>query len=370
MRVRQLIQTAITIFSFCSLLLPDVATQQPVSDSVPANGAITPFEELSRQAESGDAEAQFSLGRAYETGNGTRQNPAKAAAWYRKSAELGNAHAQNSLGVMYWMGSGVDRDKEKAVDWYRKAAKQLEPSALFNLGAAYYNGEGATADSVQALAWFLLSAEAGSSAGQDAAKRSQGEGQPWVSNDAYVRIAQMYEKGDKLPKNIEQTVVWYRKAANAGSREAMIGLAVLYLRANDAVQARPWCEAAATAETAAGYHCLGYLYQHGAGVAQDQKKAFKYYRVAAGMAHPPSMHALALMYESGEGTNVDRLKAFSWSIAGARRGNQDSLTEARKLRSSMNDKEWKNAQKKLPPGFTLEMVNNILQGDKVSDRSH
>lgn len=370
MRARQLINTSVAICGLCSVLLAQPTTQQSDPGSPTANTPTTSIDQLRQQAESGDTTAQFSLGQAYDTGSGVTRNPDKAAMWYRKSAEQGNAKAQNSLGVMYWMGNGVDRDKEKAVEWYRKAAKQLEPTAMFNLGAAYYNGEGTVSDSVQALAWFLLSAEAGSPSGQDAAKRSQAESRPWVVTDSYLRIAQMYEKGDELPNNAEQVVAWYRKAADAGSKEAMIALALTYLKANDAVQARPWCEKAAEADVAGGYHCLGYLYQHGAGVAQDITKAFKYYQVGAGLAHPPSMRAIALMSESGEGTKADRIKALSWFILAAHAGNKESLMDVRRLRPTMTPKEWKNVEKKLlPHGLTAESVDKALSASDSPELS-
>ena len=362
MRARQLIHTSVTICGLCSVLLAQAISQQPDPGSLTASVPTTSIEQLRQQAESGDATAQFSLGQAYDTGSGVTRNPDKAATWYRKAAAQDNAKAQNSLGVMYWMGNGVDRDKEKAVEWYRKAARQLEPKAMFNLGAAYYNGEGIASDPLLAVAWFLLSAEAGDPSGLDAAKRSRDENRPWLINDACVKIGQMYEQGADLPKNSQQAVTWYRKAADAGSGEATIALAVMYLKGNDVAQARPWCEAAAKAKLVGGYHCLAYLYQRGAGVAQDLSTAFKYYKAAAEMAHPPSMYALGVMYENGEGTKLDRIKAFSWLIMAARRGHEDSLAEARKLRSSMTEKEWKTAQQKLPLGFSVEIVNRILDG--------
>lgn len=357
---------AISSYMLCSALIaqlmPQVTPQGTASDSVSADTTTLSIDQLSTLASSGDAAAEFSLAKAYEAGNGVGRDSEKAAMWYRKSAERGNAKAQNSLGVMYWMGSGVERDKEKAVGWYRKAARQLEPTAMFNLGAAYYNGEGIASDPVMAVVWFLLSAEAGSPSGQDAAKRTRDEARPWLVNDAYVRIGQMYEQGEDLPKDTRQATTWYRKAADAGSGDAMMALAVLFLKANDPSQARPWCEAAAKAKLAGGYHCLGYLYQHGVGVSQDLKTAFKHYEDAAELAHRPSMRALGLMYENGEGTKADRNKAFFWLIMAARRGDEGALSEARQLRASMTEKEWRVAQKKLPLGFSVDLVNRILDG--------
>ncbi|MGB9203860.1 MAG: tetratricopeptide repeat protein, partial [Terriglobales bacterium] len=286
----------------------------------------------------------------------------QAAIWYRKAAELGNEKAQNSLAVLYWVGDGVEKDKTEAVRWYRKAARQGNTNAMFNLGAAYYNGEGVSTNDALAYAWFLLSSEGGNTSGQDAAKRSQGEHGPRGFNDACVAIGQMYEKGEDLPKNQELAVVWYRKAADHGDGEATISLAALYLNASDYNHARPWCEAAAKERLSGGYYCLGYLYQHGSAVYANPKEAFRWYEQGARAGNRASMQAVARMYENGEGTKMDRVQAFLWFFFAARRGDRDALVEAKNIRSSMTEREWKDTQKKLPSNFDKKAVDRVLQG--------
>ncbi len=325
----------------------------------PSSGEIS---DLQKRAESGDAAAQYALGRAYELGKGVVASAEQAASWYRKAAEQKDGKAQNSLGVLYWIGNGVEKDKTEAVRWYRKAARQGNGNAMFNLGAAYYNGEGVSVNDTLAYAWFILSSETGNSGGQDAAKRSQEE-KPDRYNDACVAIGQMYEKGEDLPKNLELAVVWYRKAVTKGDGDAAISLAGLYLNANDYNQARPWCEAAAKAKRPGGYYCLGYLYQHGSGVEANAKEAFRWYEQGARGGNASAMQAVARMYENGEGTKPDRSLAFIWFFSAARVGNQNAMVDARRVRSSMTEKEWKSTQKKLPPMFDPKKIDAILQSD-------
>ena len=52
-------------------------------------------------AEQGYADAQFSLGLMYDSGQGVAQNYVEAAKWYRRAAEQGEAAARNNLGIMY-----------------------------------------------------------------------------------------------------------------------------------------------------------------------------------------------------------------------------------------------------------------------------
>ncbi len=51
-----------------------------------------------------------------------------------KAAESGNADAQNSLGVLYLSGNGVPADHEKALSWAEKAAVQGHVQAQLRLG--------------------------------------------------------------------------------------------------------------------------------------------------------------------------------------------------------------------------------------------
>jgi TPR repeat protein len=337
-------------------------TPQVVTGNAPAKFSPAEVSDLQKRAGSGDAAAQFALGKAYESGNGVPQRADQAATWYRKAAEQGNEKAQNNLGLLYWFGDGVEKDKAEAIRWYRKAARQGSANAMFNLGAAYYNGEGVGVNDTLAYAWFLLSSKAGNSSGQDAAKRSHAEHGPNGFKQACVAIGQMYEKGDDLPKNLESAAAWYRKAAEQGSGEAMISLAGLYLNASDYSQARPWCEAAAKGKFPGGYYCLGYLDQHGSGGGPNLKEAFHWYEQGARARNVASMQALARMYENGEGTKPDRVQAFVWFLIAARTGSPGAIAEARRIRSSMTEKEWKGTQKKLPPIFDPKKVDTFLQG--------
>ena len=65
-------------------------------------------------ADQGFADAQFRLGRNYESGKGVPRDYASALVWYKQSAEHGNADAQTSLGKMYTCGNGVKKDLEEA----------------------------------------------------------------------------------------------------------------------------------------------------------------------------------------------------------------------------------------------------------------
>ena len=52
---------------------------------------------LLKHASTGDIDAQFLLGLAYDTGAGVTQNSGEAAHWYQKAADVGHPGAQTKL---------------------------------------------------------------------------------------------------------------------------------------------------------------------------------------------------------------------------------------------------------------------------------
>lgn len=80
-------------------------------------------ERLLERALKGDAEAQFDLGKNYETGRiGLPKDFVQAEHWYREAANQGEPFAQASLGILYGFGKGVTPDLVQALMWYDLAA--------------------------------------------------------------------------------------------------------------------------------------------------------------------------------------------------------------------------------------------------------
>jgi TPR repeat protein len=75
-------------------------------------------------AKKGDKQAQYQLAVMYSNGQGTAEDPAKAAQWMMKSARQGYKRAQYSMGVLYEEGTGVKKDRKKAIYWYSAASKR------------------------------------------------------------------------------------------------------------------------------------------------------------------------------------------------------------------------------------------------------
>src|SRR5215469_14461907 len=84
------------------------------------------FDTLRRNAEAGDAKAQFDLAEAYSVGNGVAKDSVKGMEWLKRSALQGFAGAEVVLGYMYQKGINMEQDPSEAAKWYKKAAKQAD----------------------------------------------------------------------------------------------------------------------------------------------------------------------------------------------------------------------------------------------------
>ena len=158
--------------------------------------------EIRRQAEQGDADAQFSLGVMYDTGEGVPQDYGEALRWYRLAADQGHAGAQSNLGVMYGTGRGVPQDDGEALRWYRLAADQGHAGAQSNLGVMYGTGRGVPQDDGEAFRWYRLAADQGHAGAQ-------------------YNLALMYGTGRGVPQDYVAAHMWANLAADQGHENAL-----------------------------------------------------------------------------------------------------------------------------------------------------
>lgn len=182
--------------------------------SAPSAGTQN-IEELRLAAEQGDADAQFSLGRAYVEGTGVPEDLVEAERWFRRAAERGhvgartvlrelyqfirtfaeqgNAGAQAAIGVAYAQGTGVPQDLVEAVRWFRRAAEQGHAGAQARLGMAYFQGTGVPQDFAEAVRLYRLAAQQGNAQGQAALGAAyflgQGVLQDYVSAHMWLNLA-------------------------------------------------------------------------------------------------------------------------------------------------------------------------------------
>jgi hypothetical protein len=103
-----------------------------------------------------------------------------------------------------------NKEYRRAADLYLPLAQGGDATAQFNLGVMYDQGQGVPRDDQQALYWYRKAAD-----------------QDFV--EAQFNIGIMYAIGQGMPKDFKQAADWYRKAAIQGYVEASRALANLYL---------------------------------------------------------------------------------------------------------------------------------------------
>lgn len=74
------------------------------------------------KANSGNPEAQFELGIAYDRGLGVDKSESEAMRWYRSAANSGHTEAQNNLAYLYETGPDGLKDMAEAAKWYKRSA--------------------------------------------------------------------------------------------------------------------------------------------------------------------------------------------------------------------------------------------------------
>ena len=167
--------------------------------------AADDIDSLIRQAESGNADAQFRLVKPYGQGIGVRKDPNKAKYWFSKAAESGHAEAQYWTGYNYFYGQGGERNLNKALQWYERSASQGYGPAQFMAGYVHQMGhllgDNIRPDLAKAVHWYQLAA----------AKDEMG---------AQFHLGCFKYFGIGVAKNVAEADALILKAANKGQRGA------------------------------------------------------------------------------------------------------------------------------------------------------
>lgn len=132
------------------------------------------------------------------------------------------------------------------------------------------------------------------------------------------------------PEHIRQL----RDAAESGDAKAQNKLGYLYdtgreLPQNDAEAVR-WYRRAAAQNHAMALYNLANHYLSGRGVPQDAEEAIKWYRLAADRDVLPAMNNLGVIYASGRGVRRNEAEAIKWYRRAAERGDETAIRNLKK----------------------------------------
>ena len=253
-------------------------------------------------AKQGDAEAQYRIGLMHSKGAGVSRDVDLAAGLYaraaaqghwralaslRVAAKSGNAVAQYFLGKFYNYGLGDNRDERQAQKWYEKAAIQGLAEAQVQLGRSYLppssswgilgrvfsflfgRWHGPKRDIALAEHWFKTAAEQGNA-------------------EASFQLGLLHLLGHYVEQDVETGIRLMEEAAANGFGHAQISLAVIFSEAEyihpDRDRASYWFNKGALVidkecETDT-LVCLGIAYREGWGTAPNKVLAYKWFKIA------------------------------------------------------------------------------------------
>lgn len=187
-------------------------------------------------AEQGYAKAQYQLGHYYYNYGRNNNKNKKAFEWYTKAAEQGYTLAQYELGFLYTYGLGVPMNRKMSSYWYEKAAEGGVASAADILGDRY--SEAKPPNYKKAIYWYTKAVELGY---QSSAEHKIGwcyeelgdfilavewyvKGAEKGIGDTAYHLAELYETGTGVPKDIKKAISWYRLSAKLGFPDADLWL--------------------------------------------------------------------------------------------------------------------------------------------------
>ena len=99
-------------------------------------------------------------------------------------------------------------DVDEALEVWRPLAEQGNPAAQFNLGLMYEKGEGVTKDYQESARWYHKAAVQGYA-------------------DAQLNLGTMYDEGRGVPEDNQKAAQWYRAAARNGFDAAETNLKMM-----------------------------------------------------------------------------------------------------------------------------------------------
>lgn len=279
-------------------LAKEAGTAGEVKKDSPAKAAVDAFREGNHEravalaeplAAGGNADAQYLMGFAYESGQGVEASREKAVDFYSKAAASGQKDAIYRLSFTL-LASENEEERIKAKTLLEEAAKTDPAVAGRILGEAWVRGRlSKEPDFDKALAAWSQAAEKG-------------------DVHSHLLIARLYEGQFGFPEKADakKVVEAYRKAADLGDTAAMAFLGSRLLNGPEAIrnekEGREWLAKAIEGKQYSAYLALGDYEEN---VKKDLKAALAAYEKGKDADQVDCAIRVAEFYMEGKGTEKD-----------------------------------------------------------------
>jgi TPR repeat protein len=227
------------------------------------------------------------------------------------------------------VGKAVPQDSEEAAKYFLAAADAGHAEAQLRLAEIYEHGDGVQRDVAEAGYYYRLALKQG----RMTAANNLGE----------MLIADAWEQ-DSLDNHWQEACDYFRLAAVNDHRDAQYNLAEALIteahkqacavdpeKLSDAVM---WFKRAADNGHIQAQCNMGSLCNQGKGTVRDVRESTKYYRMAAEQGNVTAQYALAWRVFKGEGVNGDVTTALHWLTCAAAQGHQEAakaLTQSEQM---------------------------------------
>lgn len=298
---------------------------------------------LQRAADQGHLPAFTLMGRVYLS-PGEGRSPETAARVLRIAATRGDAEAKYYMGILYKDGVGVSKEQQQAFAWMQGASEGGYGPAMLELSRFFADGIGTIPDTEKARHWLSEAANASVPEAQFAqanellygAQPNPAKAVPLLASAAqrgFVPaqrvLGTLYLTGadgvDVQADLAEQLLI---AAARSGDLSAINNLGTAYLSGAVLDQnfetAITLLERASDANLARATFTLARVYDRGAGVPADSKRAMRLYRLAVQQGSLPARKHLAeLVLADQFPENIAPHSAVPWVMALVEAGGRD-----------------------------------------------
>jgi hypothetical protein len=142
----------------------------------------------------------------------------------------------------------------------------------------------------------------------------------WLSKAALKKnlsamaiLSWMYTKGEGMPKNGEKGFNLALQAAELGGPYSQEYVGSHFFSNGDYSNAAEWYFKAAKQGNVVAEREMSWMYDHGRGVAADEREAFAWALKAAQQGDHAAMRAIAHRYENGNGVAANAVEAKMWT---------------------------------------------------------